>query len=99
MAVFGPTVSGKSTFIDAILGEADILDGQLFANDVAITYCGQSAYLLNTTIQECIVRYCEYIELWFNTVIRSCQQAEDLQRLPGGKDYVVRPGGMALSGG
>ncbi|OAA76055.1 ABC transporter [Akanthomyces lecanii RCEF 1005] len=98
-AVFGPTGSGKSTFIDAILGEADILDGQLFANDVAIAYCGQSAYLPNTTIQECIVGHCEYTESWFNTVVRSCQLAEDLQRLPGGKDYVVGPGGMALSGG
>lgn len=98
-AVFGPTGSGKSTFIDAILGEADILDGQLLASDIAIAYCGQSAYLPNATVQECIVGYCEYTESWFNKVVESCQLAEDLQRLPGGKDYVVGPGGMALSGG
>lgn len=98
-AVLGPTGSGKSTFIEALLGEADVLDGQLLVDNIAIAYCGQSVYLPNTTIQECTVGHCEYAESWFNTVIETCQLAEDLQQLPGGKSYVVGPGGMALSGG
>lgn len=98
-AVFGQTGSGKSTFIEAIMGEADVLAGRLFFSDIAIAYCGQSIYLPNTTIKECIVGHCEYAEPWFNTVVERCQLAEDLQRLPGGKEYVVGPGGMALSGG
>lgn len=97
--VFGPTGSGKTTFIDAILGEANLVDGDIFANDIAIAYCGQSVYLPNATIQECIVGYCEYEETWFDTVVRCCQLADDLRWLPGGKDYVVGPGGIALSGG
>ncbi|OAA82650.1 ABC transporter [Akanthomyces lecanii RCEF 1005] len=98
-AVLGPTGSGKSTFIEAVLGEADLLEGQLFVGDIAIAFCGQTVYLPNTTIQECIVGHCEYVESWFNTVVEGCQLAEDLQRLPGGRNYVVGPGGMALSGG
>lgn len=98
-AVLGPTGSGKSTFIEAVLGEADLLEGQLLVGDIAIAFCGQTVYLPNTTIQECIVGHCEYVESWFNTVVEGCQLAEDLQRLPGGRNYVVGPGGMALSGG
>ncbi|KAJ6783563.1 hypothetical protein PWT90_09492 [Aphanocladium album] len=98
-AVLGPTGSGKSTFIDAMLGEADIMDGRLLIKDIPIAYCGQSVYLPNTTIQECIVGHSQYAEPWFNTVVECCQLVEDLQRLPGGKDYIVGPGGMALSGG
>ncbi|KAJ3498216.1 hypothetical protein NLG97_g1286 [Lecanicillium saksenae] len=97
--VLGPTGSGKSTFIDSILGETDLQSGRVFCEDIAIAYCGQTVYLPNTTVQECIVGHCEYVESWFNTVVDGCQLSEDLRRLPGGKDYVVGPGGMALSGG
>lgn len=98
-AVLGPTGSGKSTMIDAILGETDLLEGKVFAGDIAIAYCGQTVYLPNTTIEECIIGQCAYDESWFNTVVEACQLAQDLRQLPGGKSYVIGPDGIALSGG
>lgn len=98
-AVFGPTSSGKTTFLESMLGEADILGGQLHANGNAVGYCGQTVYLPNTTVEKCIIGQCKYNESWFNTVVTACQLTEDLRALPGGKDYVVGPGGIALSGG
>lgn len=98
-AVFGPTGSGKSTFINALLGEADIMDGSLTVEDVDVAFSGQGVWIPNGSIQDCIVGFHEYDDERFNTVVARCQLARDLEQLPGGQDYMVGPGGIALSGG
>ncbi|EJP68544.1 multidrug resistance protein MDR, putative [Beauveria bassiana ARSEF 2860] len=98
-ALFGPTGSGKTSFINSILGEVEILSGTLHVEDTAIALVGQSTWLPNLSLLECIVGACEYNDVWFRTVVTACHLLQDIAQLPGGVDYVVGSGGLALSGG
>ncbi|KAM0665743.1 hypothetical protein ACQRIU_006004 [Beauveria bassiana] len=98
-ALFGPTGSGKTSFINSILGEVEISDGTLFVDDTAIALVGQSTWLPNLALKECIVGACEYNEIWFKRVVTACHLSQDIAQLPGGVDYMVGSGGIALSGG
>lgn len=100
-AMYGPTSSGKTTLLEGMLGEAEILDGTVTVDETAtsIAICGEDTYLPNVTIRECIVGACQYEATWFNTVITYLQLLEDLQRIPNGEHYVIGSEGIALSGG
>lgn len=98
-ALFGPTGSGKSAFINSLLGESDIKAGILFINDIAIAYCGQLTWLPNISLRDCIIGDCEYDEVWFRTVIIACKLLDDIAQLEQGIEYKVGSEGVALSGG
>ncbi|KAJ6780656.1 hypothetical protein PWT90_01316 [Aphanocladium album] len=99
--MFGPTSSGKTTFVEGILGEGEILEGKIHVDEAArsIAVCGQEIFLPNGTVRDCIIGACEYEPSWFNTVITYCKLLEDLQRLPNGEHHVIGSGGVGLSGG
>ncbi|KAJ6789855.1 hypothetical protein PWT90_09628 [Aphanocladium album] len=100
-SMFGPTGSGKTTFTQSILGEAELLEGDIFVQESlgAAAVCGQEAYLPNMTIEACIIGACEYDPVWFNAVIKCCSLVDDLAQLPSGQHYVIGSGGVGLSGG
>lgn len=98
-ALFGPTGSGKTSFINAILGEIGILDGVLYVDDMPIALVGQSNWLPNLSVLEIIIGACEYDEEWLRTVLTACNLLEDIAQLPGGVNHVVGSDGVALSGG
>lgn len=98
-ALFGPTGSGKTTFINSILGEVEISSGNIFIDDIAIALVGQSTWLPNISILECIIGSCAYDEPWFMTVVIACNLVQDISQLPGGVRYLVGNDGIALSGG
>ncbi|KAJ3496732.1 hypothetical protein NLG97_g2449 [Lecanicillium saksenae] len=100
-AMFGPTGSGKSTVVEGMLGEAEVLEGKTHVVEPArrIAVCGQQVFLPNGTFRDCIVGACEYEPVWFNTVIAYCKLLEDLERLPNGELYNIGTGGVGLSGG
>lgn len=101
MAMYGSTSSGKTTLLESMMGEAEILDGFLYLTEsnISVAYCGQVVYLPNVTVLDCIVGACEYDPVWFKTVINSCKLLEDLEQLPGGENYVIGSDGLKLSGG
>ncbi|KAJ4147951.1 hypothetical protein LMH87_002443 [Akanthomyces muscarius] len=98
-ALFGPTSSGKTSFINSILGEVEISKGILYVDDIAIALVGQSTWLPNVSILECIIGTCKYDEVWFRTILTACNLLQDIAQLPGGVNYVVGSDGVALSGG
>lgn len=97
--IVGRTGSGKSTIVEAILGESEVLAGSVKVDKSDIGYCSQDVWLRDTTIRENIVGYEEYNEARFLRVIQACFLHEDLAWLPGGADYVVGTNGSNLSGG
>lgn len=101
LAMFGPTSSGKSTLMQSMLGEAEILGGILCVDEttLGIAFCGQFSFLPNVTVRDCIVGACEYDFVWFNTVIRYCRLVADLEQLPDGEGYIIGSDGVRLSGG
>ncbi|OAR02281.1 hypothetical protein LLEC1_06609 [Akanthomyces lecanii] len=98
-AVFGPTGSGKTTFMHSILGEVTVSDGVLYVNDVAIALVDQMPWLPNVSVRDCIVGACDYDEVRFNTVVAACLLVEDLKKFPLGADHIIGSGGITLSGG
>lgn len=97
--VTGPNGSGKSLLLQSVLGEAEIVEGEVVLNDDHVGYCGQIPWLCNTSVKNNVIGPRPYNEGLFNKVIRCCLLEEDLQQLPGGVDYVIGTGGMRLSGG
>ncbi|OAA69266.1 ABC transporter, transmembrane domain, type 1 [Akanthomyces lecanii RCEF 1005] len=97
-AVVGRTGSGKSTIVQAILGESAVLNGSVEV-DAEISYCAQTIWLQDTTIRQNVIGYLEYDAIKFKKVMHACALEDDIGRLPGGVDYVVGPNGSNLSGG
>lgn len=99
--VTGPIGSGKTSFLRAIVGEAHVLGGSLLMqiDTQSIAYCGQIAWLRNTTIRSNIVDKCEFDEEWYRAVLLVTFLTEDIERLQDGDLYLVGTGGSKLSGG
>ncbi|KAM3477754.1 hypothetical protein MY8738_006300 [Beauveria namnaoensis] len=95
----GLTGAGKSTIVQGILGQSEILGGSVSVNTDEIGYCGENVWLRDITIRENIVGDLEFNQARFTSVIKACFLEEDLQWLPGGADYIVGTNGSNLSGG
>lgn len=98
-SLFGATGSGKTTILNNVLGEAEILDGTIYVDDMAIALCGQTVWLPNGTVRECIIGALPYDAVWFRVVVTNCALLEDISQLEGGEHYLIGSGGMRLSGG
>ncbi|KAK2594831.1 hypothetical protein QQS21_007459 [Conoideocrella luteorostrata] len=98
-AVVGRTGSGKSTFLRAIVGEANVLNGLVYVEQRRIAFCDQSAWVRNITIQENIVGSGMYDKDWYETVLDVCLLNEDLRQLPQRDQTMAGNGGSNLSGG
>lgn len=96
--VIGPTGSGKSVLLKALLGEAKIGSGSILAKHQQIGYCDQEVWLRNVTIRDNIIGENAYEEDWYNKVIASCL-LHDLNQLPNGHLSPVGSRGSNLSGG
>jgi ABC-type bacteriocin/lantibiotic exporter with double-glycine peptidase domain len=97
--VLGPTGSGKSTFLKAILGEASIVHGSVATSASVIGYCDQTCWLRNVSIQQNIVGPLDLDPVWYLEVVRCCMLEEDLHDMPSGDQSLVGSGGALLSGG
>lgn len=97
--VVGATGSGKTTLMQAVLGDADVTSGSVEVNTTDVGYCGQTVWLRNATIRENVVGHLEYDKDRFDRVMKACFLEEDLKWLPGGEEYIVGTNGSNLSGG
>lgn len=98
-AVLGPVGSGKTTLLRAMAREAPILGGRVRRKDGNIAYCGQQAWLRNTSIRTNIVGPKPFDPVWYEVVVNCCALNADFRRLPGGDSYIVGINGGRLSGG
>lgn len=113
--IVGPTGSGKSSFILALLGEMECLDGQVFLPGVfpryeldvdpntglteSVAYCAQSPWLLNDTIRNNILFGSPFVQHKYDAVIDACGLRRDLQILGAGDATEIGEKGITLSGG
>lgn len=95
----GPSSSGKSTFLQALAGEADIVGGSIYMDEPAVAYCDQIPWLRNISIRENVVAGLEFENERYHLVLGLCLLDHDLQKLEQGDEYVVGVNGMNLSGG
>ena len=113
--IAGPTGSGKTSLLMALLGEMSLvrgsvhLPGALSREDVKtdretgltnnIAYCAQQAWLANATIKDNILFAAPFNKARYRSVIAACALERDLEILDDGDLTLVGEKGIALSGG
>ena len=113
--IIGPTGSGKTSMLMALLGEMTLLEGNVYLPGgrsreelredprtgltESVAYCAQQAWLLNGTIRDNIVFASEWNSKRYKDVIIACSLQRDLEILDAGDKTVVGEKGITLSGG
>lgn len=113
--IAGPTGSGKTSLLMALLGEMKLMDGHVFLpggsvrQDLrpdpetglteSVAYCAQQPWLVNDTIKENIIFASSFDKDRYNAVLAACALERDLQILDAGDQTLVGEKGIALSGG
>ncbi|PKS07256.1 hypothetical protein jhhlp_005858, partial [Lomentospora prolificans] len=113
--ISGPTGSGKSSMLMALLGEMTLMDGKVFcpggrsreevrpdpATGLAdtIAYAAQTPWLVNANIKDNILFAAPYDEQRYKDVIVACALERDLDILDEGDETLVGEKGISLSGG
>ncbi|KAJ5404463.1 hypothetical protein N7509_004334 [Penicillium cosmopolitanum] len=98
-AIIGSVGSGKSTFLESILGETVLQRGSISPFNSTVAYCPQTPWIMNDTIRANITGPASYDEKWYNFVIWACALETDLQSIPGGDLSIAGTSGITLSGG
>ncbi|OIW32628.1 P-loop containing nucleoside triphosphate hydrolase protein [Coniochaeta ligniaria NRRL 30616] len=99
VSVTGPLGCGKSSLLQAILGELNRREGQVSASADRLAYCQQSPCIFNGTLRTNILGESAVDENWLREVVSACDLADDVKRLPDGLDTAVGSSGSQLSGG
>lgn len=102
--ITGPTGSGKSLLLSALLGEARLLGGVTSApvsgqGQPRIAFVSPRPWLQNTTIRDNILFGSPYDAARYRDVLEACALCEDLRVLADGDLSVVGPGAVSISGG
>ncbi|KAJ3155346.1 hypothetical protein HK101_001556 [Irineochytrium annulatum] len=111
-AVCGPTGAGKSSIMQALLGEMKRISGRAFLPDprravatglgdltTGVAYVAQTSWLQNATIKDNICFGEAYDAIRYDRVIRACALVKDLETLEAGDLTEIGEKGINLSGG
>ncbi|CAE7143619.1 unnamed protein product [Rhizoctonia solani] len=109
--VYGPTGSGKSSFLSAILGEMDLLEGELYLPkdptylnaktglQMAVSYCAQQPWLEHKSIKDNVL-FGSPVDLErYNATLDACALRPDLALFEDGDETEIGEKGVSLSGG
>lgn len=99
IAVVGPVASGKTTFLQMILGEAQYTAGSVELSTTRIGYCSQTPWLTHGSVRANIVGSGDFDPAWYNEVIRATALDFDLAAMALGDSTIVGNEGSSLSGG
>ncbi|RMZ78679.1 hypothetical protein DV738_g3746, partial [Chaetothyriales sp. CBS 135597] len=113
--IAGPTGSGKTSLLMALLGEMKLVSGtvhlpggsirqQLRPDPLtglteSVAYCAQQAWLINASIKENILFASPFDDQRYQAVISACALERDLAILDAGDQTLVGEKGITLSGG
>ncbi|KAI8806039.1 P-loop containing nucleoside triphosphate hydrolase protein [Cladochytrium replicatum] len=114
LGVCGPVGSGKTSVIQAILGEMLRESGQIGVRRTVfdasddldtkprksrISYTSQTAWIAQGTIRDNILFGQPYEDEWFWEVVRACALDRDFERFPERENTMIGERGITLSGG
>ncbi|CAL2028389.1 unnamed protein product [Caenorhabditis brenneri] len=98
IAVIGKIGSGKSSLLQAILGEVKTLSGSVEING-SISYVPQQAWIQNMALKDNILFGKPYNQKKYLEILKNCALVEDLKSLPDGDQTMIGAKGTNLSGG
>ncbi|KAF7307832.1 ABC bile acid [Mycena kentingensis (nom. inval.)] len=108
--VTGPTASGKTALLMALLGEMKTINGRVlltkdatgvdeWGNMYAVSYAAQSPWLRHQSIRDNILFGSTFDEARYNQVVECCALGPDLELLEDGDATEIGEKGVSLSGG
>lgn len=102
--VYGPTGSGKTALLHALLGEMETTSGKAHLRTSSKTlhvvgYVAQQSFILQTTIRNNILFGHPFVAERYAKVIEQCALQHDFSILPHGDQTEVGEKGVSLSGG
>ncbi|NXU37523.1 MRP1 protein, partial [Drymodes brunneopygia] len=98
VAVVGQVGSGKSSFLSAVLGEMEKLEGMVQRRG-SVAYVSQQAWIQNDSLQENILFGSNLNRPYYELVLESCALLPDLEQLPNGDQTEIGERGVNISGG
>lgn len=98
VAVIGPVGSGKSSLMQAILGELPVESGTIDVNGV-VSYASQEPWLFSGTVRTNILFGQPMNRDRYKQVVKKCALERDFALLPNGDKTIVGERGQSLSGG
>lgn len=102
-ALLGPTGSGKSILLRALLGELSVESGHVSGLQGPVAYCAQTPWLVNSSVRSNIcgpfARDTAVLEAWYKEVLYACCLDSDISTFPQRDATQVGSKGFTLSGG
>lgn len=98
VAVVGPVGSGKSSLLQAMIGNMTLTDGHV-VRGTNISYASQTAWIQNATIRDNILFDTPYDEERYHRVVKACSLEADLKLFPFGDETEIGERGVNMSGG
>ncbi|CUS24594.1 LAQU0S17e02586g1_1 [Lachancea quebecensis] len=104
--IIGPSGSGKSSILLALLGELDLIKGSIkvprshkYDTRCSFAYCSQTPWITNTTLKENIIFSSYFDPERYQKTLHVCGLEDDLSEMQDGDETIVGDKGMSLSGG
>ena len=79
--IVGPTGCGKSTLINAMLGESKVSEESKVIQDGTVAYVPQEAWMMNATVRDNILMGKPFDEQLYIKTVKACQLMADLKQL------------------
>lgn len=98
-AIVGQVGSGKSSLLQAILGEMDLVSGSVRRQNSKLAYVAQQAWIQNLTLKDNILFDRAFNRREYAQAIEVCALQADLDVLTGGDSTEIGENGINLSGG
>jgi ABC-type multidrug transport system fused ATPase/permease subunit len=98
IAIIGQVGSGKSSLLQAILGELALSGGSINVSG-KISYASQEPWVFASTVRQNIVFGRPFERTRYKEVVRVCALEQDFKQLPYGDLTLVGERGSSLSGG
>ncbi|KAJ3027782.1 UNVERIFIED_CONTAM: hypothetical protein HDU68_003121, partial [Siphonaria sp. JEL0065] len=98
VAVVGKVGAGKSSLLNALVGEMPRTTGAVTFRG-SVGYCQQQAWIQNSSVRENIVFGVDFDKKRYREVIKVCSLVRDFAILPAGDETEIGERGINLSGG
>lgn len=98
VCVVGRVGSGKSSLVQAVLGEMEVSKGTVAVGG-SVAYAAQQAWIINATVMDNVTFGNEHDEALWEYCVDACCLSQDIEILPAGAMTEIGEKGINLSGG